>query len=161
MAERAFWNPMANMGAIRERAVLTIVRGEGSTVWDDEGNAYLDAIASLWYCHVGHGRRELADAAAVQFRELESYQTYERYTSPPAEALASRVAGLAPMEGAKVFLTAGGGGDAIDTAAKLSRAYWAAVGRPDKHVIVSRQFAYHGSNAYGTALAGMAALVEP
>src|SRR5207302_8323764 len=54
VAERAFWNPMANMGAIRERAVLTIVRGEGSTVWDDEGNAYLDAIASLWYCNVGH-----------------------------------------------------------------------------------------------------------
>jgi putrescine---pyruvate transaminase len=161
MAERAFWNPMANMGAIRERAVLTIVRGEGSTVWDDQGNVYLDAIASLWYCHVGHGRRELADAAAAQLRELESFQTYERYTSPPADALASRVAGLAPMEGAKVFLTAGGGGDAIDTAAKLSRAYWAAVGRPDKHVIVSRQFAYHGSNAYGTALAGMAALVEP
>jgi putrescine aminotransferase len=161
MAERAFWNPMANMGAIRERAVLTIVRGEGSTVWDDEGNAYLDAIASLWYCNVGHGRSELADAAAAQLRELESYQTYERYTSPPAEKLASRVAGLVPLEGAKVYFTAGGGGDAVDTAAKLSRAYWAAVGQPDKHVIVSRQFAYHGSNAYGTALAGMAALVEP
>jgi putrescine aminotransferase len=152
---------MANMGPIRERAVLTVVRGEGSTVWDDEGNAYLDAIASLWYCNVGHGRRELADAAAAQLRELEAYQTYERYTSPPAEKLAERVAGLAPIDGAKVFFTAGGGGDAIDTAAKLTRAYWAAVGKPDKHVIVSRQFAYHGSNAYGTALGGMAALVEP
>jgi putrescine aminotransferase len=161
VAERAFWNPMANMGALRERAALTIVRGEGSTVWDDEGNAYLDAIASLWYCNVGHGRRELADAAATQLRQLESFQTYERYTSPPVEELTRRVAGLAPMAGAKVFLTAGGGGDAIDTAAKLSRAYWAAVGKPDKHVIVSRQFAYHGSNAYGTALGGMAALVEP
>jgi adenosylmethionine-8-amino-7-oxononanoate aminotransferase len=151
---------MANMGALRERAI-TIVRGEGSTVWDDEGNAYLDAIASLWYCNVGHGRQELADAAAAQLRQLESYQTYERYTSPPAEELAGRVAALAPIEDAKVFFTAGGGGDAVDTAAKLSRAYWAAVGRPDKHVIVSRQFAYHGSNAYGTALGGMAALVEP
>jgi putrescine---pyruvate transaminase len=151
---------MANMGALRERAI-TIVRGEGSTVWDDEGNAYLDAIASLWYCNVGHGRRELADAAAAQLRELESYQTYERYTSPQADALAARVAALSPLAGAKVFFTAGGGGDAVDTAAKLSRAYWAAVGRPEKHVIVSRQFAYHGSNAYGTALGGMAALVEP
>ena len=64
------------------------------------------------------------------------------------------------MEGAKIFFTSGGG-ESIDTAAKLSRAYWAAVGKPDKHVIVSRQFAYHGSNAYGTALGGMAALVEP
>jgi putrescine aminotransferase len=161
MAERSFWNPMANMGAIRERATVTVVRGEGATVWDDEGTAYLDAIASLWYCNVGHGRAELAEAAAAQIRQLESFQTYERYTSPPAEELAQRVAGLAPMEGAKVYFTAGGGGDAVDTAAKLSRAYWAAVGKAGKHVIVSRQFAYHGSNAYGTALGGMAALVEP
>jgi putrescine aminotransferase len=152
---------MANMGAIRERATVTVVRGEGATVWDDQGSAYLDAIASLWYCNVGHGRRELADAAAAQLVQLESYQTYERYTSPPAEELAARVAALAPMKGAKVFFTAGGGGDAVDTAAKLARAYWAAVGKPGKHVIVSRQFAYHGSNAYGTALGGMAALVEP
>jgi adenosylmethionine-8-amino-7-oxononanoate aminotransferase len=159
MAERSFWNPMANMGAIREQAI-TIVRGEGSTVWDDEGNAYLDATASLWYCNVGHGRAELAEAAAAQLGALETFQTYERFTSPPTEALADRVAALAPMDGAKVFFTSGGG-DSIDTAAKLARAYWAAVGKPDKRVIVSRQFAYHGSNAYGTALGGMAALVEP
>jgi len=159
VAERSFWNPMANMGAIRERAI-TMVRGEGSTVWDDEGNAYLDATASLWYCNVGHGRGELADVAREQMRTLETFQTYERYTTPPAEALAERVAGLAPIDGAKVFFTSGGG-DSIDTAAKLARAYWAAVGSPDRRVIVSRQFAYHGSNAYGTALGGMAALVEP
>jgi putrescine aminotransferase len=159
VTERAFWNPMANMGAIREHAI-TIVRGEGSTVWDDEGNAYLDATASLWYCNVGHGRAELAEAAAEQLRTLETFQTYERYTTPATEALAGRVSALAPMEGAKVFFTSGGG-DSIDTAAKLARAYWAAVGQPGKRVIVSRQFAYHGSNAYGTALGGMAALVEP
>jgi adenosylmethionine-8-amino-7-oxononanoate aminotransferase len=159
MAERSFWNPMANMGAIREGAI-TIVRGAGSTVWDDAGNAYLDSTASLWYCNVGHARVELAEAADAQMRVLESFQTYERYTSPPTEALADRVAELAPIENAKVFFTSGGG-DSIDTAAKLSRAYWAAVGKPGKHVIISRQFAYHGSNAYGTALGGMAALVEP
>ncbi len=150
---------MANRGSIRERA-LTIVRGSGSTVWDDEGKAYLDATASLWYCNIGHGRAELAEAADAQMRTLEAFQTYERYTSPPAEALADRVSALAPMEGAKVFFSSGGG-DSIDTAAKLSRAYWTAVGKPDKRLIISRQFAYHGSNAYGTALGGMVALVEP
>ncbi len=155
---RVFWNPMANVGAIRERA-LTIVRGEGSTVWDADGNALLDASGALWFCNVGHGRRELADAAAAQMRELASFHAYERYTTPPAEELAARIAGLAALEGAKVFFTSGGG-DAIDTAAKLSRAYWAAAGRPDKRMLVSRQFAYHGSNAYGTSLGGMTALVE-
>src|SRR5260221_14669245 len=75
------------------------------------------------------------------------------------EALANRVAALVPIGGAKIFFPSGGG-ESIDTAAKLARAYWAAGGKPDKHVVVSRQFAYHGSNAYGTSLGGMASLVE-
>jgi len=158
MAERAFWNPMTNVGAFREKG-LTIVRGEGSTVWDDAGNALLDVSGALWYCNVGYGRKELADAAAKQMLELASYKTYDGFTSPMTEALATRVAGLVPFDGAKVFFTSGGG-ESIDTAAKLARAYWAALDRPTKHVIVSRQFAYHGSNAYGTSLGGMAALTD-
>jgi putrescine aminotransferase len=158
VAERSFWNPMTNMGAFRERGV-TIVRGEGSTVWDDAGNALIDVSAALWYCNVGYGREELADAAAAQMRELASYKTYDGFTSPPSEQLAARVASIVPFDGAKVFFTSGGG-ESVDTAAKLSRAYWAAVGKPDKHVAISRQFAYHGSNAYGTSLGGMAALTD-
>ena len=149
---------MTNLGAFRERGI-TIVRGEGSTVWDDAGNALLDVSAALWYCNIGYGREELADAAAAQMRELASYKTYDGFTSPQTEALAARVAELVPLDGAKIFFTSGGG-ESIDTAAKLARAYWAAVGKPDKHVVVSRQFAYHGSNAYGTSLGGMAALTR-
>jgi putrescine---pyruvate transaminase len=158
MAERSFWNPMTNVGPFRERGI-TIVRGEASTVWDDAGNALLDISAALWYCNVGHGRAELADAAAAQMRELAAYKTYDGFTSPRTEELATRVAGLLPFEGAKIFFTSGGG-ESIDTAAKLARAYWVALDKPDKHVIISRQFAYHGSNAYGTSLTGMAPLVE-
>jgi len=158
MAERSFWNPMTNLGAFRERGI-TIVRGEGSTVWDDAGNALLDVSAALWYCNVGYGRGELAEAAAAQLRELASYKTYDGFTSPRTEELASRVASLVPFDDAKVFFTSGGG-ESIDTAAKLARAYWVAVGKPEKHVVVSRQYAYHGSNAYGTSLTGMAPLVE-
>jgi adenosylmethionine-8-amino-7-oxononanoate aminotransferase len=158
MAERSFWNPMTNVGAFRERGI-TIVRGEGSTVWDDAGQALLDVSAALWYCNIGYGRAELADAAAAQMRELSSYKTYDGFTSPKTEELAARVTGLLPFDGAKIFFTSGGG-ESIDTAAKLARAYWTAVGKPDKHVIFSRQFAYHGSNAYGTSLGGLQALVE-
>ena len=127
MAERAFWNPMTNMGAFRERGI-TIVRGEGSTVWDDAGNALLDVSAALWYCNIGYGRRELADAAAKQMVELASYKTYDGFTSPMTEALATRVTELVPLDGAKIFFTSGGG-ESIDTAAKLARAYWAATGQ--------------------------------
>jgi putrescine---pyruvate transaminase len=158
--QTALWNPFANMAAAAGRTVM-ITGGKGSTVYDADGRGYLDAIASLWYVNVGYGRAELADAAAAQLRELAAFQTFGDFTSGPAEALASRVSGLAPMPGAKVFFTAGGGSDAVDTAAKLARAYWRAVGQPGKQVTISRAKAYHGMNAYGTALGGIPANWDP
>jgi putrescine---pyruvate transaminase len=154
------WNPFASMASVAGKTV-TITRGAGATVYDSSGRSYLDAIASLWYCNIGHGRTELADAAAAQMREIAGYQAFEIFSSEPAEALAQRVAGLAPITGAKVFFTPGGGSDAIDTAAKLSRAYWRAVGKPGKQVIIARSHAYHGMNAYGTSLGGIPANTDP
>ncbi len=155
----SFWHPFANMASLSRDGAVTIVRGEGATVWDDRGTAYLDAMASLWYCNVGHGRVELADVAAEQIRALAAYQTFERYTSPAVEALTAKVAELSPMPDTKVFLTSGGS-ESVDTAAKLARSYWRAVGKPEKQVLVSRQHAYHGMNAYGTSLAGIPANLE-
>src|SRR5215469_8100345 len=80
--EPVLWNAFANMASLAGHAV-TIVRGEGSCVYDDRGRPYLDALASLWYCNVGHGRVELADAAAAQMRRLAAYQTFEPFTNPP------------------------------------------------------------------------------
>jgi adenosylmethionine-8-amino-7-oxononanoate aminotransferase len=157
----ALWNPFANMASlVAAGGPLTIVRAEGSTLFDAAGRSYLDALASLWYCNVGYGRTELADAAAAQMRQLADYQTFEFYSNPPAEALAQRVADLAPVPDAKVFFTPGGGSDAIDTAAKLARAYWRAVGQPGKQFVISRDHAYHGMNAYGTTLGGIPANAE-
>src|SRR6476646_4065735 len=118
----ALWNGFANMASLAGHAV-TIARGDGAWVFDTDGRAYLDALASLWYCNVGYGRGELA-----------AYQVFEPFTNPPAEELARRVADLAPVPGAKVFFTPGGGSDAVDTAGKLVRAYWRAVGRPGKQI---------------------------
>jgi putrescine---pyruvate transaminase len=157
--EQALWNPFANMASLAGRPV-TIVRGEGCHVYDGEGRAYLDALASLWYCNVGHGRAELAEAAAAQMRQLAAYQVFEHYSNRPAEELARRVAELVPVAGAKVFFTPGGGSDAVDTAAKLARAYWRAVGQPGKQISIARSHAYHGMNAYGTSLGGIAANTE-
>jgi adenosylmethionine-8-amino-7-oxononanoate aminotransferase len=158
--EPVLWNAFANMASLAGHEV-TIVRGEGCYVYDDRGRPYLDALASLWYCNVGHGRAELADAAAAQMRQLAAYQTFDPFSNPPAEALARRVAALAPVPGAKVFLTPGGGSDAVDTAAKLARSYWRAVGQESKQVTIARSHAYHGMNAYGTSLGGIPANTEP
>ena len=159
-ARPVMWNPFANMAGAAGR-IVTIVGGQASTVFDQAGRSYLDAIGSLWYCNIGHGRAELADAAAAQMRELAVYQAFEVFSSRPAEALAERIAGLAPIPDAKVFFTPGGGSDAIDTAAKLSRAYWRAVGQPGKQLIIGRTHAYHGMNAYGTSIGGIPANSDP
>ena len=156
--EPVLWNPFASMAGLASTGgPVSIVRGQGSSVFDSSGRRYLDALASLWYCNVGHGRAELADAAARQIRALAGYQVFEHFSNPPAEELAERVAGLSPVPAAKVFFTPGGGSDAVDTAAKLARAYWRAVGQPGKQITIGRSHAYHGMNAYGTSLGGIPA----
>lgn len=148
-----FWHPFADMAAVAG-AEIVIDRGEGVWVWDDAGRRYLDANAGLWYCSVGHGRAELADAAAAQMRRLAAYSAFGPFAAPVTIDLAGRVADLAPVPGGVVFFTSGGS-DAVDTAAKLVRRYWSAVGQPERQVIISRTQAYHGMNAFGTSLAGI------
>src|SRR3954447_20645681 len=104
-----FWHPFADMHAVRS-AELTIVSGDGVHVTDEDGRRYLDGTASLWNVNVGHGRTELADAAAAQMRELATYGAFGAFNNKPARELTDRLAGLAPGDGARIFLTRGGGG---------------------------------------------------
>ena len=133
---------------------LVLVRGEGAFVWDEAGRKLLDVPASLWYCNVGHGRGELADAVARQMRRLETYSSFQQNTTRPALELAERISALAPVEDSRVFFTSGGS-DSIDTAVKLARRYWHAVGRPNKRTIVSRERGYHGLHGFGTSITGI------
>jgi putrescine aminotransferase len=154
----AFWHPFANMAAVAGREMV-IARAEGCEVTDRDGRTYLDATASLWYCNVGYGRREIAAAVERQLSELHAYSSFGHYASEPVLALSERIAARAPVPDGKVFLTCGGS-DAVDTAAKLARRYWSAVGRGEKRLVIGRELAYHGMHAYGTALGGIAANVE-
>jgi len=138
-----------------KRAERLIVRGEGAYVWDAAGHRAFDLPASLWYCNVGHGRKEIAAAVANQMSRIAAYSNFQEYATPPAVELAARLADMAPMDGAKVFFT-NGGSDAVEVAAKLVRKYWTSVGRPEKTVLVSREQCYHGLHGFGTSIAGMA-----
>jgi len=152
----SYWHPFADSHAVTAGGELSIVRGEGSHVFDADGRRYLDATASLWYCNVGHGRAEIADAVAAQMRQLESYSTFADLTNPPVQVLAERVAAMAPVPDSKVFLTSGGS-DSIDTAAKMVRRYWHLRGEPGRTVLIRRERAYHGMHTGGTSLAGIPA----
>jgi adenosylmethionine-8-amino-7-oxononanoate aminotransferase len=143
------------MAAVRGNE-LVIARGEGVWLWDDEGNRYLDGSASLWYCNVGHGRSEIAEAVAAQMRKLEAWSIFGDASTPPTLELADRLSELSGLDGAKLFFTTGGG-DAIDTAAKLTRLYWQVQGMPERLHIVSRTRAYHGTMAFGTSIGGIEA----
>ena len=155
-ATNALWHPFADMSSVADREVV-VVRGDGAWVEDANGKRYLDASAALWYCNVGHGRSELADIAAAQMRELAAYQTFDVMTNRPALELAERIRDLAPLsDRAAVFFTSGGS-DSVDTAAKIARRFWTTVGEPQRQLIICREGAYHGVNAFGTSLSGIEA----
>jgi putrescine---pyruvate transaminase len=150
------WHPFADMAALQAGGELILARGEGSQVWDEAGNRYLDATAGLWFANVGFGREEIGRAVGEQLTALPAYSTFGDLSNRPAIELAERVSALAPVPGSKVFLTSGGS-DSIDTATKMARRYWQLVGRPDRTVLIRREHAYHGMHTAGTSLAGIPA----
>ena len=151
MSRTSFLHPFARPAA---DDFTTIVRGEGARVWDDRGNTYVDALASLWYCGVGHGRAEIAEAVAAQLCTLAAFHTFDRFTNEPAERLCARLAELAPMPDARVFLTTSGS-EAVDSAIKLARLSFAVGGEPERTLIVSRVGAYHGVTYGGLSAGGL------
>jgi putrescine aminotransferase len=148
----AFLHPFASPA---RSEFISIVRGEGATVWDADGGEYLDAMASLWYCAVGHGRVEIADAVARQLGTVAAYSCFEPFTNRPADELAERVAALTPMDSARVFFC-DSGSEAVDTAMKLCRLTHALSGHPERTLVISRERGYHGVNFGGTSAQGIA-----
>ena len=153
MPPTAFLRPFA---APAGDAALTIVRGEGARVWDARGRSYVDGLAALWYCQVGHGRAEIADAVARQMRTLAGFHCFDPYTNEPAERFAAELQARAPMAGARVFLTSSGS-EAVDSAIKLARLVMHRRGDVARTLIVARRHAYHGTTYGGMTAQGIEA----
>jgi len=151
VAPSPFLHPFAKPAA---EDFITIVRGEGAAVWDADGRRYVDGLASLWYCNVGHGRADIADAVDAQMRVLENYNTFDIFTNEPAEQVSAEISALSPIPDARVFLTSSGS-EAVDTALKLARMTFTRLGQPGRHVLVGRQHAYHGVNFGGVSVQGL------
>jgi adenosylmethionine-8-amino-7-oxononanoate aminotransferase len=141
-------------------ADLTVIeRGEGAYVWDSNGQRYLDGLAGLFVVQAGHGRQELADAAAEQASKL-GYFPLWTYAHPTALELAARLAALAPGDLNRVFFTTGGG-EAVESAWKLARQYFVAVGQPQRSKVIARETAYHGTTLGALNITGLTAIKEP
>ncbi|HZV74874.1 MAG TPA: aspartate aminotransferase family protein [Conexibacter sp.] len=154
-ARHALWHPFADMGAV-EGAPFVLARAQDVWVWDEQGRRYLDATASLWCANAGHGRPEIAEAVERQLRTLDTYSIFGDFANRPALELADRLAALAPIPGSRVFLGSGGG-DAIDTAAKLARAHFQLAGERERVHLITREHGYHGTHGFGTSVGGIAA----
>ncbi len=153
MSLSSFLHPFAKTGA-QPGDFINIVRGEGAAIFDVDGKRYVDGIGSLWYANVGHGRKEIADAVHAQMLKIAAYNTFDRFTNEPVEALCEELAALAPMPNARVFLTSGGS-EAVDTAMKLARQAQVQAGHPERTIIISRVQSYHGVNYGGLAATGL------
>jgi adenosylmethionine-8-amino-7-oxononanoate aminotransferase len=138
--------------------VPVITRGEGAYIYDQAGRRYLDGLAGLFVVQAGHGRQELADAAAKQAAQLAYFPLWS-YAHPQAIELADRLAGYAPGDLNRVFFTTGGG-EAVETAWKLAKLYWRLSGKPGKYKVISRAVAYHGTTSGALSITGIPAVKE-
>ena len=134
---------------------VRIVRGEGALLYTADGKELIDGMASLWYCAIGHGRKEMADAIAAQITTLETYSIFDPFTNDPAEELAETLRDIGPIPGARVFFT-DSGSEAIDTVMKLARMAHVQAGNGHRKLIISLTRGFHGTAYGGTSAQGIA-----
>lgn len=153
------WMHFTRMSSYENAPVPTIVRGEGTHIYDTDGKRYLDGLAGLFVVQAGHGRTELAEAANKQAQDLGFFPIWS-YAHPKAVELAERLAQHAPGDLNKVFFTTGGG-EAVETAWKLAKQYHKLTGNPGKYKVVSRAVAYHGTPHGALSITGLPGLKAP
>lgn len=139
-----------------QEAFVSLVRAEGVRLWDDKGNEYIDALGSLWYCQVGHGRSEIIDAITEQMKKLGSYHTFAPMGSDVSDRAAERIVSVSPFVDGRVFLCCSGS-EAIDSAFKLLRKIPQLRNQPERQIILRRTRGYHGVNLGGTSVQGIPA----
>jgi len=157
LARRHLWMHFSRMGSYGPgHEIPIVVRGEGCYVYDDHGNRYLDGLSGLFCVNAGHGRTEFAAVAARQMEELDFYTLWS-YAHPRAIELAARLAALAPGDLNRVFFTSGGS-EAVESALKLARNYHRMLGKGQKHKVIAREIAYHGTTLGALSATGIAEL---
>jgi len=147
-------HPFTDHKDLHEKKSRIITRADGVYIYDADGRKILDGMSGLWCVNAGYGRDELVDAAAAQMRELPYYNNFFQCAHPPAIELATLLKEVSPPQFNRVFF-AGSGSESNDTIVRLVRRYWDLLGQPERHTIISRENAYHGSTVAAASLGGM------
>jgi putrescine---pyruvate transaminase len=154
-----YLHPFTNHKELSENKATIITQGKGCYVWDNDGNKYLDGLAGLACVNIGYGRKEMGEAAAKQIDTLSYFNSFFKSSNKLAIQLAEKLVELTPQGLNHVFF-ANSGSEANDTAIRMARNFWALEGKPEKHVIIAREMAYHGSTVASGALSGMPPMHE-
>jgi len=147
-------HPFTDHKELHKKRSRIITRGEGSYIFDADGNKILDGMSGLWCVNVGYGQQSLIDAATEQMHELPYYNSFFQCAHPPAIELSSILGEVSQPQMNRVFFS-GSGSEANDTIVRMVRTYWDLMGQPDRHTIISRHNAYHGSTVAAASLGGM------
>jgi adenosylmethionine-8-amino-7-oxononanoate aminotransferase len=158
-ARRHLWLHFTRMSSYQGNDVPVIVRGSGQYVYDTRGKRYLDGLSGLFVSQIGHGRTEVAEAGARQAAELAYFPLWS-YAHPRAIELAERLAMLAPGDLNRVFFTTSGS-EAVESAWKMAKQYFKAIGQPGRYKVLSREIAYHGTSLGALAITGLPDLKAP
>ena len=160
LAQRHLWMHFSRLGGFSDTTAVPIMaEGKGCYLWDARGKKYLDALSGLFTVQLGHGRSDLAEAARLRPRRSSTSRSGAT-RHPPAIELAAKLAELAPGDLNRVFFTTGGS-EAVESAWKLARQYFRALGQPERHKVIARDTAYHGTTMGALAITGVTALKEP
>lgn len=152
------WMHFARHGSYEKQDIPVITRADGMHLWDARGKRYLDALAGLFVVQAGHGREELAEAAAKQARELAFFPVWG-FAHPSAINLAERLASYTPGDLNRVFFTTGGS-EAVESAWKAAKQYFRLQGKPGKTKAISRKIAYHGTTHGALSITAVPGLKE-
>jgi putrescine aminotransferase len=147
-------HPFTDHKALHEKRSRIITRAEGAYIFDADGNRILDGMSGLWCVNAGYGQQSLIDAATKQLNELPYYNNFFQCAHPPSIELAALLQEVSPPQINRVFF-AGSGSESNDTVVRMVRTYWDLMGQPQRHTIISRKNAYHGSTVAAASLGGM------
>ena len=146
--------PFSDYKSLHKEGTRIITRAEGHYIYDSEGHKILDGMAGLWCVNVGYGREELVEAATKQMRELPYYNAFFKTSHPAASQLSAKLAEITP-EGLNHVFYANSGSEANDTIIRMVRHFWALECKPEKRVIIGRDYGYHGSTILAASMGGM------
>ena len=148
------FHPFTDHKELHEQGVRLITSAEGVYLHDSNGNKIMDGMAGLWCVAAGYGRQELVEAATKQMSKLAYYNSFFKTTNEPAVLLAKKLAEISP-DGFEHAFFACSGSEAVDSALRTARVYWQTLGKPQKKIVIGREYGYHGSTTLGASAGGM------